>query len=126
MRQSISHETLRPLQSKGQVQDPNRLRTGEVMRSLPPRVVEYFHPARRAYGDRAVNASECLELVRQDYNVDELIAWFGIPRWQAKAAHDAAIHELDREYSRELMALTAKTSRPTAFRRLAGIAQLYR
>lgn len=73
-----------------------------------------------------MNASECLELVRQDYNVDELMAWFGIPRWQAKAAHDAAIHELDREYSRELMALTAKTSRPTAFRRMAGMAQLSR
>lgn len=51
----FANETLRPLQSKGQVQDPNRLRTGEVMRSLRACVVGNLPRARRAFGDRAVN-----------------------------------------------------------------------
>lgn len=66
-----------------------------------------------------MNVDQCIELVRQDYNVDELMAWFGIPRWEAKAAHDSAIHALDREHTRELSALSAKTCRRTAMRRLA-------
>jgi hypothetical protein len=114
------------VQRKIQVQDHDRLRSDPTVRALFAVLVGVDLSEGRAFGDRAVNASECLELVRQDYNVDELIAWFGIPRWQAKAAHDAAIHELDREYSRELVALTAKTSRPTAFRRLAASPQIPR
>lgn len=65
-----------------------------------------------------MNTEECTELVRQDYNVDELMAAFGIPRWQAKAAHDAAIHELDREYVRELHAMAG--SRRNNLRKMAG------